>query len=337
MKALGDKLGGEQAEIVAKEKPVYDRFVEAGEAERKTQEDETLARSTPAGALEHLRKLGKPCIISLKFELQGMSVTVPDFVYDDDGTKVRLSGMVPIDGHASTGEIEFAADYDSVKEFLAGSSEEPALLEEAFEHVKKFMEAIALVREDIGFCVGKQGYSVRSITLMNAFGEPVEAYRAEADRPLMAVTLNDEDAMLVNMMLSTKHGLYKMLLLNAKRSMAEENHSLCIVDAVASFEAFMDLLLKKALPEAERKDYLSIENPCVRERLRFLKRLIGGVDTPDSLEHYMGEVGRDLDDVMAYYDDIMGNDGRTIGAYEASKTLKAVNRAIYNLKSLYEV
>ncbi len=334
MKALGDSLGGEHAGIVAKEQHAYDRFAEAKAAEQKRQEEEALARTTPAGALAHLERLGRPCIIGLRFALQGITVTVPEFTYDD-GVKVRLAGITPGDG-MSTGEIEFQADYDSVREFLE-KKEEPALLEEAFEHVKKFMEAVALVREDIDFCVGKRGYSVLSITLNNSFGDPVGMYRAAAAAPVAAAALTGEDAMLVGMMLSAKHGLYKMLLLNAKRSMAEENHSLCIVDAMAGFEAFMDLLLKKALPEAEKKDYISMENPCLRERLRFLKRLIGGTDASDSLEHYMGEVGRDMDDALAYYDTIMGNDGHTIGAYESRKALVAVSRAIYNLKALYDI
>lgn len=342
MKEVGDRLGGEHADVVVKEKAVYDRFVEAREKERLRQDEEALARSSPSGALAHLMKQGRPCIVNVKFALHGLAVSVPEFSYDNDGTRVKLYGISPAaesPGLVSTGEIEFEAPHDSVQEFLSGKPEgedEPALLEDAFEHVKKFMEAVAMVREDIGFCVGKRDYSALSITLKNAFGEPVEMYRADAAIK-GAVTLTEEDAMLVNMMLSTQHSLYKMLLLNAKRSMYEENYSLCIVDTVAGFEAFMDLLLKKALPEAERKDYLSLENPCLYERLRFLKKLVGGVDTPDSLEHYLGEVGRDMDDVLAYYDDIMGNDGKTIAAYEAGKTLKAVNRAIYNLKSLYDI
>jgi hypothetical protein len=338
MKALGDKLGGEHAGIVAKEKAAYDRLVEVRENERRRQEDEALARGTPAGALAHLTREDKPCVIGVRFSLNGFAVNVPEFTYDDNGTKVRLSGITVADstsGPVSTGEIEFETDHDTVREFLSGDSE-PSLPDEAFDHVKKFMEAVALVREDIGFCVGKRGYTVLSMTLRNAFGEPVEIYREEPGKAC-ATVLTGEDAMLVNMMLSTRHSLYKMLLLNSKRSMAEENFSLSIVDSVAGFEAFMDLLLKKALPEAERKDYISLENPCLRERIRFLKRLVSGVDTSDSLEHYLGEVGRDMDDVLAYYDDIMGNDGRTIGAYEAGKTLKAVNRAIYNLKSLYDI
>ncbi|HTY91139.1 MAG TPA: tetratricopeptide repeat protein [Methanocella sp.] len=334
MRALGESMGGEHAEAVAKEKKTYDNYIEAREAERKRQQEEVLARTTPAGALAHLQRLGKPCMIGLKFALQGIIVTVPEFSYDD-GVKVRLAGITPGNG-MSTGEIEFQSNYDSVREFLE-KKEESALLDEAFEHVKKFMDAVALVREDIDFCVGKKGYSVLSITMANAFGEPVELYHTDAIEPVATATLTGEDTMLVNMMLTSKHGLYKMLLLNAKRSLAEENHSLCIIDAVAGFEAFMDLLLKKALSDAERQEYLALENPCLRERLRFLKRLIGGTDTSDSLEHYLGDAGRDMDDVLAYYDIIMGNDGRTIGAYEAGKSLSAVSRAIYNLKALYDI
>jgi tetratricopeptide (TPR) repeat protein len=336
MKGVGDSLGGEHADVVAKEKAVYDRFVEAREKERLRLEEEALARSSPAGVLAHLVKLGKPCTVNVKFALHGPVVSAPEFLFDDNGTRVKLYGISPSAGQISTGEIEFEAPYDTVQNFLSGGPEREALPEEAFEHVKKFMEAVAMVREDIGFCVGKRDYSAESITLKNAFGEPVEMYRADAVAK-EAATLSEEDALLVNMMLSTHHSLYKMLLLNAKRSMYEENYSLCIVDTVSAFDAFVDLLLKKALPEAERKDYVSLENPCLYERLRFLKNLIGGVDTSDSLEHYLGEVGRDMDDALAYYDVIMGNDGKTIGAYEAGKTLQAVNRAIYNLKSLYDV
>ena len=342
LKEIGEKLGGEHADIVAKEKIVYDSFVEAREKERKRLEEEALARSSPSGALERLIRLNKPCILNVKFALQGVSVNVPEFSYVNDETKVKLIGISFSDGSAvSTGEIEFEADYDSVKDLLTGKVDadyEPELMEEIFEHIKRFMEAVAMVREDIGFCVGKHGITVLSITLRNAFDEPVEIYHEDVNKPASTLNLTEEDSMLVNMMLSTQHALYKMLLLNAKRSMYEENYTLCIVDSVASFEAFMDLLLKKALPESERKDYVSMENPCLRERLKFLKRLISGVDTADAvLEHYLGDVGRDMDDVLAYYDDVMGNDGKTIGAYEANKTLKAVNRAVYNLKSLYDV
>lgn len=336
MKELGDKLGGEHAAVAAKEKATYDRFTEAREREKRRQEEEALARSTPAGALAHLMKLGKPCTITVKFALHGPAISTPEFSFDDNGTKVKLYGISPSADQTSLGEIEFEASYDSVQDFLAGKAEEQGLLEEAFEHVKKFMEAVAMVREDIGFCVGKRDYTAESITLKNAFDEPLEVYRAD-DVAKEAVTLSAEDAMLVNMLLTSNHSLYKMLLLNAKRSMYEENYSLCVVDTVSAFDTFLDLLLKKALPGAEHKDYLELENPCLFERLRLLKRLVGGVDTAGSIEHYLGDVGRDMDDALAYYDVVMGNDGKTIGAYEASKTLQAVNRAIYNLKSLYDV
>ncbi len=336
MKEIGDRLGGEHADAVAKEKAVYDRFVDAREKERRRQEEEAAARTTPAGALAHLMKLGKPCVINVKFAVHGLAISTPEFSFDDNGTRVKLYGITPSTGQMSVGEMEFEAPYDDVREFLEGGPEKEALPEQAYEHVRKFMEAVAMVREDIGFCVGKRDYSAQSITLKNAFEDTLEMYRADAVAK-EASTLSGEDAMLVSMMLSTHHSLYKMLLLNAKRSMHEENHSLCVVDSVAAFDSFVDLLLKKALPEAERKDYLSLGKPCLYERLRFLKRLVGGVDTPDSLEHYLGEVGRDMDDALAYYDVVMGNDGRTIGAYEAGKALQAVGRAIYNLKSLYDI
>jgi len=345
MKEIGEKLGGEHADIVARERAVYDRFVEAKESKRRQEEEEVLARNSPSGALEHLARIGKPCVINVKFALHGLSVSVPEFSFEDTGTKVKLFGIAPSDvpgEQASMGEIEFAAQYDAVKEFLAKKQEdtadEPALLEEAFEHVKKFMEAVAMVREDIGFCVGKRDYSVLKITLKNAYDESLEIYSGVARNQEQALALTGEDAMLVNMMLSARHALYRMLLLSAKRSFYEENYALCIVDAVSGFEAYMDLLLKKTLPEARQKDYVSLENPCLRERLKFLKELVGGVESEEQpLEHYMGEAGREMDDALVYYDDIMGNDGRTIGAYEADKTLQAVNRAIYDLKSHYDV
>jgi len=345
MKAVGETLGGEHADIVAREQAIYDRFTEAREKKRKRLEEEALARSSPSEALEHLARIGKHCVINVKFALHGLSVNVPEFTFDDSGTKVTLLGIMPSDspeGQVSSGEIAFEASYDTVRGFLLRNADdvesETALLEEAFGHVKKFMEAVAMVREDIGFCVGKREYSVLLMTLNNAYDEPLEIYREVAHKSESTLTLTGEDTMLVNMMLSSHHALYKMLLLSAKRSMAEENYSLCIVDSVAAFEAFMDLLLKKMLQETEKTSYITLENPCLRERMRLLKKLISGVESNDQpLEHYLGEVGRDMDDVLVYYDDIMGNDGRTIGAYEAGKTLKAVNRAIYNLKSLYDV
>lgn len=334
MRELGNRLGGEYAEAVAKEQAVYDRFAEARDKERRRQEEERLARSTPAGALAHLMKLGEPCIVSIKFELRGLAISTPDFTFNDNGTQVRLNGISPSADRTSAGEIRFEAAYDAVQGFLSGEAD--GLQEQAYGHVKKLMEAVAMVREDIGFCAGRRDFSIRSMALLNSFGEPLEMYRAGADAKDV-IELSEEDAMMVKAMLSTRHSLYKMLLLSARRSMYEGNYALCIVDAVAGFDAFIDLLLKKALPEAGRKDYLSLEKPCLYERVRFLKRLAGGADTSCSLEHYLGDAGRGLDDVLAYYDDIMGNDGRTIGAYEAGKTLEAVGRAIYDLKSRYDV
>lgn len=335
MKAIGDSLGGEFVDIVAMEKAAYDRFVEARERERLRREEEALARGSTSGALAHLKKHSLPALVRVKFILNGVAVDVPEFSYEDEGASVKLLGISHADGSASMGEVEFDAPYDSVEEMLSGA-EEPALLKDAFRHVKRFMEAVAMVREDIGFCVGLQGFEVVSAAIRNAFGDSFEIYTGEK-RGLAVSTLAEEDAMLVNMMLSTRHPLYKMLLLNAKRSMSEGNYSLCVVDAVAGFEVFLDLLLKKALPEADRKEYLSLEDPCLYERLRFFKKLIGRAGDQDSLEHCLGDAGRGLDDALAYYGDIMSNGNKTIGACEAAKSLEAVKSAIYDLKSRYEV
>ncbi len=92
LKEIGEKLGGEHADIVAKEKLAYDRFVEAREKERAQAEEEELARNSPSGALEHLARLGKPCIVDVHFALHGISVSVPEFSFDNNGTRVVLHG-----------------------------------------------------------------------------------------------------------------------------------------------------------------------------------------------------------------------------------------------------
>jgi len=125
LKALGEGLGGEHAGIVAKEQQAYDRFVRAKEEGMKRQKEEALARTTPEGALAQLERLGRPCVICLRFALQGITIAVPEFSYDDGGTKVLLRGITPGDD-ASTGEIEFQADHDSVREFLEKKEGRPA-------------------------------------------------------------------------------------------------------------------------------------------------------------------------------------------------------------------
>jgi hypothetical protein len=140
------------------------------------------------------------------------------------------------------------------------------------------------------------------------------------------------------MLSSDSQKLYKMLLLSAKRLLSEENYSLCIVDAMAGFESFLDLLLKKALPEPDAGAYLAMREPSLYDRLSYLKKLVSGVQGQgSSLEPYLGDVGREIDDALKYYAAVMSNGDRQVMSYEAGKTLKAVNRAIYNLKSLYDI
>ncbi len=151
--------------------------------------------------------------------------------------------------------------------------------------------------------------------------------------------LTTEDAMLISLMLSSNsQKLYKMLLLNAKRLLSEENYALSVIDAIAGFESFLDLLLKKALAETDLTSYLAINEPDLGDRLTYLKKLVSGVQVQNSsLEPYLGDVGKDLDSALKCYAAIMSNSDRKIVSYDAGKTLESVNRAIYNLKSLYDI
>jgi tetratricopeptide (TPR) repeat protein len=352
MKALGAEMGGEYAEIVSKEQAVYDRFTEMREKERRRQEEEELAKSSPSGALEHLIRLGLPCVLRIKFELRDFSLSAGEYAYVSGTRPVKLFGVAPMPGAAdlaadpvSAGEMEFEAAYESVRKLIDGikaPDTDPAdipLIEESFEHMKRFMEAVAMVREDINYCLNKHAYSVISVSMKNGFGQMMEIYHAESATPAAPTVLTSEDAMLINMMLSSdSQKLYKMLLLNAKRLLSEENYSLCIVDAMASFESFLDLLLKKALPEPDARAYLAVREPGLNVRLSYLKKLVSGVQGQgNSLEPYLGDVGREMDGAIKYYAAVMANGNRQIMSYEAGKTLKAVNRAIYNLKSLYDI
>ena len=349
MKALGAELGGEYADIVTREQAVFDRFTELREKERCRLEEEELAKTTSSGALEHLIRLGKPCVINVKFELHEFSLSSGEYFYMSGGKPVKLSGIEPIvpatGDPVSSGEMESDASYESVRKLIDGivvPSIDPMdilLIEESFEHMKRFMEAVALVREDISFCLNKRDYAAISVCLKNGFGDQIEVYHAEPATPAVPAVLTSEDAMLISMMLSSNsQRLYKMLLLNAKRLLSEENYALSVVDAIAGFESFLDLLLKKALTEGDAKSYLSISEPDLGQRLAYLKKLVSGVQGQDgSLEPYLGDVGKDLDGALKCYTAIMSNSDRNVLSYEASKTLKSVNRAIYNLKSLYDV
>ncbi len=349
MKALGTELGGEYADIVSKEQAVYDRFTELQEKEHRRQEEEELAKTSSSGALDHLIRLGKPCVIKVKFELHEFSLSSGEYSYMSGSKPVKLSGIKPIvpatGDPVSAGEMEFDATYESARKLIDGiktPNMDPMdipLIEESFEHMKRFMEAVALVREDINYCLNKRAYSVISVSLKNGFGDMIEVYHAEPASPAVPTVLTSEDAMLISLMLSSdSQKLYKMLLLNAKRLLSEENYALCVIDAISGFESFLDLLLKKALTETDANSYLAISEPDLGDRLSYLKKLVSGVQGQDgSLEPYLGDVGKDLDSALKCYAVIMSNSDRGIMSYEAGKTLKSINRAIYNLKSLYDI
>ena len=61
MKALGESLGGEYLDIVERERQVYDSIVAQRATDLKKKQEESLARSSPTGALEHIVTAGLPC------------------------------------------------------------------------------------------------------------------------------------------------------------------------------------------------------------------------------------------------------------------------------------
>ncbi|MCD1295010.1 hypothetical protein CUJ83_08370 [Methanocella sp. CWC-04] len=356
-RSLGEELGGEFMDIVVKEQPVYDRIVEARVKELQIKQEEELARTSAAGALEHLIRSGLPCMVRVRFLLHGFAIDINEpFMFKEHGKHVRIISIKPIEQNiddslvepVSMGEMEFEAGYDTVRRSIeAASSEGDRILEvcpagveeEAFDHVKKFMKAIAIVREDLSLSISKKYFAVRSLEVINAFGDPVEAYHVVSTKPVVPLTLTTEDAMLVNMLLSSGEDvLYKSLLLNAKRLLDEEHYDLCVLDSILGMESFLDVLFKRTFPESDLNEYNSISGVTLYDRLKLLKKLISGVhDSEGKMELYLGDIGRDLDDILKYYDNILKNGSDDIRAYEAGKSLKTVNRVIYNLKSLYGI
>jgi tetratricopeptide (TPR) repeat protein len=358
LKALGEELGGEHIDIVKNEQLIYDKIVEARQKEQKKKEEEELARGTPAGALEHLMKTGMSCVAIVNFILQGFSLNISEpFSYGNMGKKVKLLKISPLPQNPdiltepmSIGEIEFEVAYEIAKKCIDSAGMrtsglitdmdlESHIEEEAYEHVKKFMKAIAMVREDLSLSLSKKNFIIKSTGIKNAFGEVKEIYHITSTIPVVPLTLTSEDSMLVNMLLTSEsQNLYKSLLMNARRLLDEENYALCVMDSLAGFEAFIHFLLKNSLSQKDLMEYSAMRNPSLDDRLAYLKKLISGVDGHQgSMELYLGEIGRDLEDVIEYRQKVIGSHGSDVKLYEANKALKTVNRAVYNLKSLYGI
>jgi hypothetical protein len=144
--------------------------------------------------------------------------------------------------------------------------------------------------------------------------------------------------MMMNVMLSSEPPVYKLLLMNARRLLDEEYPGLSVVTAVAGLDAFLNILLRSTLNSDQLLDYTSIGDCSLYDRIRFLVRLAGDLkeDDPDStLEKYLGEAGQGIADAIECYERAVA--GLIIGADEADKSLKAINRAVYQLKSKYGI
>ena len=357
MKALGEELGGEHLELLNREKIIFDKMFAAKAEEKRMRELEELAKKSSYGALKHLMEFGLPCTVTVNFEIAGMLLNIPEhFTYKNHGKSVSLGHITPakcIEGaeHMSTGAIEFEASYDDAEKIIKRAesgeitcgclldidAEHCRIEEESFEHLKKFIEALSLIREDHELCISKKNYYVRSVFLKNAMSDMMMVYDVTGTRHTVPVSLTGEDRMLMDMMLSVEQfDTHKMLLLSARRLFDEENYLLCVINAVAGFSVFLDRLLKSSLNGTELEEYAGVRQTDIPGRINWLKRLVSGVAAPEgSLEVYLGDTGRDMEEVLGYYDDVMRNGSMSIRSYEALKCIKVIDRAMYDLKSLY--
>lgn len=111
-----------------------------------------------------------------------------------------------------------------------------------------------------------------------------------------------------------------------------------MVAAAGALDAFLNLLLRSALNSDQLLDYTSIGDCSLYDRVRFLVRLAGDLkkDDPDAtLEQYLGEAGQGISDAIGCYERAVA--GWSVGAGEAEKSLRDINRAVYQLKSKYEI
>jgi hypothetical protein len=343
MKALGESLGGEYLGIVQRERQVYDSIVAQRANDLKKKQEESLARSSPTGALEHLVTAGLPCVVKVEFTVRGLAITLPEPVsFLDQKKLVRIEKLAVFggpEGNSAAGMVEFETSSDVVKELMEGAPAGAGRLgEEAFVHVKKFIGALALAREDIGINMNHRSFSIGQVWLKNAFGEQMDIYEGTEMLPPEPVVLSSEDVMMTNVMLSSEPSLHKLLLMNARRLLDEEYPVMSVVTAVTGLDVFLNMLLRSSLNSDQLLDYTSIGDCSLYDRVRFLKRLAGDLKEDDedgTLEKYLGQAGQGIDDAIECYERAVA--GWNVSADEAETSLKAVNHAIYELKSKYGI
>ncbi len=342
LKVIGESLGGDHLSIVEKEKAIYDSVVTTRALEIKRKEEEAQARGSPSGALEHLEASGIPCIVRVDFAIQGFTIGLNEPVtYLPRGKMVKIEKLVyKAEGIDSTdGVMEFEAPYASVRNLIECNNP-GQVADEAFEHLKKFMGAIVLVRDEINFSLRKSRFSVSTVVMKNSFGDFMEIYHSPAVNPPLPTVLNSEDVMMVKMLLSSDPSLYKLLTLNARRLYDEEHFSVSIIESMTALDAFLNGLLRSSLTGDRLLDFTSIANCSLYDRINCLKRLLSGVEgsaVECSLEACLGETGKELEEALDCYDRIMSGEKSGIGAAEAGKSLRAVSAAIYELKSRFGV
>ena len=122
MKMLGESLGGEYLSIVEREKSVYDSVVAQRASDLKKKQEETMARSSPSGALEHLLTAGLPFTVRVAFTVSGFAVDLPSQVtYLDQKKLIRIENLHPVaglSGKSTSGAVEFETTHDIVRELM---------------------------------------------------------------------------------------------------------------------------------------------------------------------------------------------------------------------------
>jgi hypothetical protein len=128
---------------------------------------------------------------------------------------------------------------------------------------------------------------------------------------------------------SANYSSFKLYLANAGKMMGDGNHSIAIAIAMAGFELFAGMFLRRTLSEDVLGQYLSAPR-TLEEKLEYVSDVAcyGCVDTIRALE--------DTNAATAIYRSVI-DDGKDAGEEEARLVLKAVSRAIYALKSMYGI
>lgn len=335
-KAAGEALGGEFLATVEKEKAVYEKVAARHTEMDGMAEEEPIEDGTPAEILEQLKNAGKPCMAYAAFAIRGIALEAPRaFSFVDNGRLVKVNSLLPAYyGEESfvcqftKGDIEFESSFEDMSRVIWGGK---AIVEgNIITYVKKLFSALASVRDDAAISINDGNFIVTAVGFKSASDRYIEAYRRENDAGPAPVTLSGEDCMMADLALSSAHySAFKLYLANSGKMLGDGNHSMAIAVAMAGFEQFIGMFLRRTLSEDMLGQYRS-EPRTLEEKIEWVKGIAcyGCDDTLSALE--------EVNAGAAIYRSVV-DDGKDAGEDETRLVLKAVSRAIYALKSMYGI